>query len=164
MKAYSQLAVLLLLPTTLLAAACSPEGPTPTEQASADVAAAAVGVTTQAIAATEAPTGFDNLTNGFLNQTDFDAARDVFEEVEGLADGLGPVYNAQSCRECHQNPVTGAASQITEFRAGHFNGSSFVDHPGGSLINDRAINPAIQERIAAGQEVRTFRASLSLMG
>src|SRR5262249_56448443 len=40
----------------------------------------------------------------------------------------------------------------------------FVDHPGGSLINDRAINPAIQERIAAGQEVRTFRASISLMG
>ncbi|HEX7836935.1 MAG TPA: di-heme oxidoredictase family protein, partial [Kofleriaceae bacterium] len=85
-------------------------------------------------------------------------------EVEGVADGLGPVFNAQSCRECHQNPVIGAASQTTEFRNGHFNGISFVDPPGGNLQNDRAINAAIQPRIAAGQEVRTFRLSLSLMG
>jgi CxxC motif-containing protein (DUF1111 family) len=94
-----------------------------------------------------------------------DTAHDVFaNEVEEIADGLGPVYNAQSCRECHQNPVTGAGSQISEFRAGHFNGISFVDHPGGSLLNDRAIDASIQERIAAGQEVRTFRLSLSIMG
>ncbi|HEX2691344.1 MAG TPA: di-heme oxidoredictase family protein [Kofleriaceae bacterium] len=168
MKVFRQFVTVSLFPVSLIFSACSPEGATPAEQASADVAAAATGVIAEAVTAnaaiTEAPTGFDNLTNGFLNQADFDAARDVFEEVEGLDDGLGPVYNAQSCRECHQNPVTGAASQITEFRAGHFNGTSFVDHPGGSLINDRAINPAIQERIAAGQEVRTFRASLSLMG
>ena len=96
---------------------------------------------------------------------DMDAAQDVFaSEVEEIADGLGPVYNAQSCRECHQNPVTGAGSQITEFRAGHFNGTTFVEQPGGSLINDRAIDASIQERIAAGQEVRTFRLSLSIMG
>jgi len=116
-------------------------------------------------AITEAPTGFDNLTNGFSTQADMDAAADVFaNEVEGIDDGLGPVYNAQSCRECHQNPVVGAGSQVSEFRAGHFDGTNFIDHPGGSLINDRAIDPAIQERIAAGQEVRTFRLSLSLMG
>ena len=93
-----------------------------------------------------------------------DAARAIFDEVEQIDDGLGPVYNAQSCRECHQNPVSGAGSQVTEFRSGHFNGISFVDPPGGSLNNDRAINPAIQERILAGQEVRTFRISLSIMG
>jgi CxxC motif-containing protein (DUF1111 family) len=74
------------------------------------------------------------------------------------------VYNAQSCRECHQNPVTGAGSQISEFRAGHFDGTNFIDHPGGSLLNDRAIDPSIQERIAAGQEVRTFRLSLGITG
>jgi CxxC motif-containing protein (DUF1111 family) len=88
----------------------------------------------------------------------------VFEEVEAIADGLGPVYNAQSCRECHQNPVTGAGSQISELRAGHFNGSNFVDHPGGSLINDRAIDASLQEKILSGNEVNTFRLTLSLMG
>src|SRR5262249_46959752 len=110
------------------------------------------------------PTGFDNLTNGFLAQTDFDADKDVFDEIEQIADGLGPVYNAQSCRECHQNPVSGAGSQISELRAGHFNGTNFIDHPGGSLINDRAIDASIQERVAAGNEVNTFRISLSIMG
>ncbi|HKE15079.1 MAG TPA: di-heme oxidoredictase family protein, partial [Kofleriaceae bacterium] len=50
------------------------------------------------------------------------------------------------------------------FRAGHFNGINFVDHPGGSLMNDRAIDASIQERIAAGQEVRTFRMTTNLFG
>src|ERR1044071_1027598 len=72
--------------------------------------------------ATEAPAGFDNLTNGVLTQADFNAAKATFEERDEIADGLGPVYNAQSCAECHQNPVTGATSQITEFRAGHLDG------------------------------------------
>src|SRR5262245_43356161 len=112
----------------------------------------------------EAPTGFDNLTNGFTTQAQFDADRAIFEEREGIDEGLGPLYNATACSDCHQNPVTGAISQITELRAGHFNGISFVDHPGGSLINDRAINAAFQERIAAGQEVRTFRTSLNTLG
>jgi len=112
----------------------------------------------------EAPTGFDNLTNGFTPQTQFDADRGVFEEREGIADGLGPVYNAQSCAECHQNPVTGAISQVTEVRAGHFDGVNFVDHPGGSLINDRAIDASIQERVLGGNEVRTFRTSLNTLG
>jgi CxxC motif-containing protein (DUF1111 family) len=113
---------------------------------------------------TDAPTGFDNLTNGFTTQAQFDADRLVFEEREDDDEGLGPLYNSQSCAECHQNPVTGAISQITELRAGHFNGINFVDHPGGSLINDRAINADIQERVLGGNEVRTFRTSLNTLG
>jgi CxxC motif-containing protein (DUF1111 family) len=113
---------------------------------------------------TEAPTGFDNQTNGFVDQLTHDADLDVFAEQEFLEDGLGPVYNAQSCGECHQNPVTGGISQITELRAGHFNGTNFVDHPGGSLINDRAINANFQERVLGGNEVRTFRTSLNTLG
>lgn len=116
----------------------------------------------------EAPLAFDSntnlVTNGFTTQVQFDADKDVFDEREARADGLGPLYNAQSCGECHQNPVTGAISQITELRAGHFNGTNFVDHPGGSLINDRAINPNIQERVLGGNEVRTFRTSLNTLG
>ena len=58
--------------------------------------------------ATEAPAAFDNLTNGFSTQAQFDLDRASFEERDDIARGLGPVYNAQSCAECHQNPVTGA--------------------------------------------------------
>jgi len=112
----------------------------------------------------DAPAGFDDLTNGFVSQTQFNLDRDIFEERETIEEGLGPVYNAQACAECHQNPVTGAISQITELRAGHFDGINFVNHPGGSLINDRAINAGIQERVLGGNEVRTFRTSLNTLG
>jgi CxxC motif-containing protein (DUF1111 family) len=116
----------------------------------------------------DAPAAFgsDNVlvTNGFVDQAQFDLDRAAFEEREESAEGLGPVYNAQSCAECHQNPVTGAISQVTELRAGHFNGQTFVEHPGGSLINDRAIDPEYQERVLGGNEVRSFRTSLNTLG
>jgi CxxC motif-containing protein (DUF1111 family) len=117
-------------------------------------------------AATEAPAGFDNLTNGHTSQAAFDANLAVFEERDDIAKGLGPVYNTQSCAECHQNPVTGAISQITELRAGHTDGAgNFVDAAGGSLINDRATNANIQERVPSTAEtVRTFRTSLNTVG
>jgi CxxC motif-containing protein (DUF1111 family) len=128
----------------------------------------------------EAPTGFDNDTNELVKQEQHDLDREAFEEREEIDEGLGPVYNAQACAECHQNPVTGSISQITELRAGHVINMgcrlpclpSFVDAPGGSLINDRAIDPKIQERVpplfSAGitreEEVRTTRTSLNTMG
>jgi CxxC motif-containing protein (DUF1111 family) len=117
-----------------------------------------------AIAATEAPAGFDNLTNGFESQTQMDLDRVKFDEVEQIADGLGPVYNAQACRECHQNPVSGSSSQILEMRAGSSSGGVFTDHIGGSLIHSRAIDPAIQVRVLGTDNIITSRASLNILG
>jgi CxxC motif-containing protein (DUF1111 family) len=122
--------------------------------------------------ATEAPAAFDNKpVPGFFagttaqQQAEFDGVRAAFEEVDVIADGLGPVYNAQSCAECHQNPVTGGISQITEFRAGHLDGfGNFVDGPGGSLLNDRATNARIQERRPGTETVFSFRTSLNTLG
>src|SRR5438270_4487898 len=83
--------------------------------------------------ATEAPAGFTTPTNcpttnlppgigacssnGFVEPAGDTFATDQahFEEQEDLTDGLGPVYNDKSCANCHQNPVTGGVSQITEF-------------------------------------------------
>jgi CxxC motif-containing protein (DUF1111 family) len=114
--------------------------------------------------ATEAPTGMDTLTNGMVTQAVHDGDRDTFEERDDVRKGLGPVYNAQSCAECHQNPVTGGISQISELRAGHFDGDGDNDdnfvpatltiNDGGglgggvtisnrSLINQRAICPGV---------------------
>src|SRR5690348_11076837 len=73
----------------------------------------------QAPQSSEAPTGFDNKGNGLVDDATHQADQTKFDEVEGVADGLGPLYNAQSCRECHQNPTSGGASQITELRVGH---------------------------------------------
>jgi CxxC motif-containing protein (DUF1111 family) len=133
--------------------------------------------------ADDAPTGFDNSTNGFADQNTFQADLASFEEVEAIKDGLGPLYNAQSCRECHQNPVTGGASQITELRVGHLDQKGRFQNPripiargtvvitGRSLVNDRAICPnkdfpdtEIQERVPDRENIRTLRVSLNLLG
>src|SRR6202142_329208 len=132
---------------------------------------------------TEAPTGFDNKSNGVVDDTTHQADQTKFEEVEQLSDGLGPLYNAQSCRECHQSPVSGAASQVAELRVGHQGPDGHFRNPeisiahgaevisGRSLVNDRAICPnaafpdhEIQERVPEGETIRTFRLSLSLLG
>jgi CxxC motif-containing protein (DUF1111 family) len=119
----------------------------------------------------EAPTGFNNSTNGFEAQDAFDKDRQKFEEVEAIADGLGPVYNATSCVSCHQNPVSGSSSQLAELRAGHHKPDPkdpkkviFVEPPGGSLIHQRAIDAAIQEHVRPEDEVRTLRISTNTLG
>ena len=124
----------------------------------------AYSATVSGIGDDEAPAGFGNLTNGLVDQATFDHVREVFEERDDIKKGLGPVYNAQSCAECHQTPVSGGVSQVTELRAGHFDGTSFVEHPGGSLINDRAVDSSIQETVMPGYEVRTLRTSLNTLG
>ena len=127
------------------------------------VVSASRSVTGQAV--TEAPTGFDNKTNGMVDQAAFDADRATFEERDEIADGLGPVYNAQSCAECHQSPVTGAGSQVTVLRAGHRDrAGNFVEAPGGSLVHDRAIDASLQEVVTPDEDIRTFRMSLSVLG
>jgi CxxC motif-containing protein (DUF1111 family) len=131
----------------------------------------------------EAPTGFDNQTNGFVDQTTHASDQTAFEAVLQIAEGLGPLYNAQSCRECHQNPTSGGQSQITELRVGHLGPNGVFQNPeipiadgaeiikGRSLVNDRAIcpnaafpNTQIQERVPDSEQVRTFRTSLNLLG
>jgi CxxC motif-containing protein (DUF1111 family) len=132
---------------------------------------------------TEAPTGFDNRSNGVTDDATHQADQTKFEEVEQLSDGLGPLYNAQSCRECHQSPVSGAASQVSELRVGHQGPEGHFRNPeipiahgtevisGRSLVNDRAICPnaafpdkEIQERVPQTETIRTFRLSLNLLG
>jgi CxxC motif-containing protein (DUF1111 family) len=106
-----------------------------------------------------------------------------FDEVEQISDGLGPLYNAQSCRECHQSPVSGGASQVTELRVGHNAPDGHFRTPdipiahgaevisGRSLVNERAICPnaafpdkEIQERVPQTESIRTLRLSLSVLG
>src|SRR5215217_4671820 len=111
---------------------------------------------------TEAAPGFDQppLTNGFEPQGDPETPGTLlgdmaaFEDRDTRETGLGPVYNAQACVECHQNRSTGGVSQIMEVRAGHSGpNGAFVEAPGGSLIQTRAINTPIQERVPGGPRI-----------
>src|SRR4051812_27877741 len=127
----------------------------------------------------EAPAAFDNKTNGFdpqgpafdtLNEDtvvalrSFNDNRFVFEEVEKVSDGLGPTFNAQSCRECHQNIVTGGASQVAEHRTGRLDLLQFVESVGGSLIQSRSTHPDIFERVPFEDSVSTLRISTNTLG
>ncbi len=131
----------------------------------------------------EAPAGFDNKSNGIVDAATHTADQTKFEETEALTDGLGPLYNAQSCRECHQNPTSGGSSQVSELRVGHNDAKGQFQNPdipinhgaeiikGRSLINDRAICPSgafpnieIQEHVPHTEKIRTFRVSLILRG
>jgi CxxC motif-containing protein (DUF1111 family) len=124
-----------------------------------------------------APAGFNDKTNGFADQDQFDKDRAAFEDVETILarkataetaeskGGLGPVYNATSCVTCHQNPITGSSSQVTEIRAGSTNAKGeFVEPPGGSLIHQRAIDPQIQEHVRDMDNVRVLRLSTNTLG
>ena len=131
----------------------------------------------------EAPTGFDNKSNGVVDSATHQADQAKFDEVENVSDGLGPLYNAQSCRECHQNPTSGGTSQVSELRVGHIapdhrfqnpeipinHGSEIIS--GRTLVNDRAICPnaafpttEIQEHVPETETIRTNRTSLGLLG
>jgi CxxC motif-containing protein (DUF1111 family) len=127
--------------------------------------------------APEALTGFDNQSNGFSDADRRKADQGFFEEVEQIApEGLGPLYNAQSCRECHQTPVSGAASQVSELRVGHLDTHGFFQNPeipidhgtevikGRTLVNDRAICAQIQEHAPATETIRTFRLTTNILG
>jgi CxxC motif-containing protein (DUF1111 family) len=136
--------------------------------------------------ATEAPAGFNtpsfnsknSVSNGIVEPPGDTFARDqeVYEENKTVADGLGPVYNAPSCVSCHQNPNSGAASQITELRVGHNDADGNFVNPtifindgrntitGRSIVNDRAIGPEAQEHIPATENIRTLRAALNTLG
>ena len=138
---------------------------------------------------TEAVTGFDGESNGFAEEfcanqdslvnspnspkipsggedgCSYEAAVEEFAETDDINEGIGPVFNASGCGECHGTPALGGSSQVNERRAGFFDGFQFFDHPGGSLIHDRAIDASIQE-VVLGRftNVFAFRASQSILG
>jgi hypothetical protein len=152
------------------------------------LAIAVLGIAQQS--ATEAPAAFDtptlgqnpgsqSISNGIPEPSGDTYALDQqrFERRNGVDDGLGPVFNATSCADCHQNPVTGGPSQITEVRAGHIDpatgnftnptipindGANSIT--GRSIVNDRSICPEAHEQVPDSEDVRALRAALNTLG
>jgi CxxC motif-containing protein (DUF1111 family) len=112
----------------------------------------------------ESPEIPDGVNNPEENECNFEAALEEFTGPEGVADGLGPVYNAAGCGECHGTPMIGGSSQVVEKRAGFLRNGTFFDPPGGSLIQDRSTDPRVQELVPRNADVVAFRASLSILG
>ncbi|HLJ91219.1 MAG TPA: di-heme oxidoredictase family protein [Candidatus Angelobacter sp.] len=139
--------------------------------------------------ATEAPAGFDTPTvvanpgsqsssNGIAEPAGDTFALDQqqFETKKDVKSGLGPVFNAAACADCHRNPVAGSASQFTEVRVGHKDANGNFVNPtvlindgqnsiaGRSIVNDLAICPQAQEHVPSTETIRTLRAVLNTLG
>jgi CxxC motif-containing protein (DUF1111 family) len=138
---------------------------------------------------TEAPAGFDtptlaqnsgsqSVSNGIAEPPGDSYMLDQtkFEQDHDASTGLGPVFNARACADCHQNPVSGGSSQFTEIRAGHLDANgNFVAatvpiNDGAnsialrSIINDRALIPQAQEHVPDTENIRALRAALNTLG
>jgi CxxC motif-containing protein (DUF1111 family) len=67
--------------------------------------------------------------------------QDAFEEVEGLDDGLGPVFNEKACGNCHDQGAIGGPGNQFEVRAGRLTGSTFdpLIAQGGQLFDLNSV-------------------------
>jgi CxxC motif-containing protein (DUF1111 family) len=162
------------------------------------IGAAAVALVAQQ-SATEAPAGFttptlaqtisstgeltvtpgsQSISNGIAEPPGDTFALDQaqFERKHDASTGLGPVFNATACVECHNNGVAGAAGQFTEQRVGHNDSNGNFVNPtitinegantitGRSIVNDRSICPQAQEHVPDTENIRTLRAVLNTLG
>jgi CxxC motif-containing protein (DUF1111 family) len=146
---------------------------------------APAGFTTPTLGQTISPTGeltansgSQSVSNGIEEPAGDTFALDQaqFERRHDASTGLGPVFNATACVECHNNGVAGAASQFTEQRVGHNDANGNFVNPtiaineganaitGRSIVNDRSICPQAQEHIPDTENIRTLRAVLNTLG
>jgi CxxC motif-containing protein (DUF1111 family) len=149
------------------------------------VTEAPAGFTTPTIGQTISPTGeltvnpgSQSVSNGIAEPPGDTYALDQaqFERRHDPSTGLGPVFNATACVECHNNGVAGAASQFTEMRVGHNDADGNFVNPtitinggantitGRSIVNDRSICPQAQEHVPDAENIRTLRAVLNMLG
>src|ERR1041384_8301581 len=70
-----------------------------------------------------------------ISAADFAEAKDAFVTVEGLDDGLGPIFNEKACGNCHTQGAIGGAGVQIERRFGRFDNGIFnsLASKGGSL-------------------------------
>ena len=102
----------------------------------------------------------------------FEEGKKVFQRVFTPQDGLGPLFNANSCAQCHEDPVVGGVGDEIEVHATRFVAPNSCDplfHQGGPVIQQNAT-PLLQakgitkEQIPPGATAQAHRSSPPLFG
>ena len=89
----------------------------------------------------------------------FDSGRAVFDSTFTPPVGLGPLFNASGCGECHENPVTGANGDEVEHHAAVFHperAGAMCDEladKGGPVFQD-SVTPALHAALGIDREPR----------
>ena len=96
----------------------------------------------------------------------FNAGKVEFTTRETPSDGLGPIFNRDSCVACHSGPAAGGSSNITATRFGKASAGSFdpLTSLGGSLLQEKAISPEGLEKIPSQANVKALRQTTPLFG
>ncbi|MAG58698.1 MAG: hypothetical protein CMJ83_20610 [Planctomycetes bacterium] len=97
----------------------------------------------------------------------FDIGKQQFNRVFQVSEGLGPIFNQNSCASCHNNPVGGSGT-ITVTRFGFIDSEAGTFDPlanlGGSLRQDQAITLGCEEVIPAAANITAMRVTPSVLG
>jgi CxxC motif-containing protein (DUF1111 family) len=86
-------------------------------------------------------------------RTQFDRGRVVFDSVFTPETGLGPLFNADACGECHEDPVAGGAGDEAELHASAFR-PPLCDplvQEGGPVVQQRTT-PALKAALGIDSE------------
>jgi CxxC motif-containing protein (DUF1111 family) len=78
-----------------------------------------------------------------ISDADFTAAQANFAQVEGIDDGVGPIFNDVACGACHTLGAIGGSGEQIERRYGRFVNGVFnsLSNEGGSLRQLKALLP-----------------------
>lgn len=114
------------------------------------------------------PSGFGLPLSGLTSSqvAAFEGGKSDFREVETKATGLGPIFNRDSCAACHSVPALGGGSRINVTRFGRTTNGVFdpLTSLGGSLLQERAIDPSGLEHVPREANVVAQRQSTPLFG
>ena len=97
---------------------------------------------------------------------EFAEGREEFENVEDIDGGLGPIFNESSCVACHFSAATGGAGPNLVTRFGRVTNGQYdpLGARGGSLLQDKAIDPAALEIVPSEANIVVHRQSTPLFG
>jgi len=98
----------------------------------------------------------------------FDRGKQVFEREFTPETGLGPLFNSTSCRECHEDPVTGGSGDEIETHATAFRGAGAgsgghdacdqLADQGGPVVQQH-VTPALHDALGIDAEPVPSRAT-----
>ena len=95
----------------------------------------------------------DGLTQEQRNQ--FERGRAEFERVFTPETGLGPLFNADACAECHESPISGGPGDEIEIHASKFLPEGPICDPlvekGGPVIQQK-VTPALMTALGIDSE------------
>ncbi len=98
--------------------------------------------------------------------SEFSLGLEDFREIEEPGDGLGPLFNGTGCASCHNVPVIGGGSPMTEMRAGARNADGTFRVVGGTTLFQLFSIPdhRCQAQVPVDATVVARRMSIPLFG